>query len=126
MVAGAGLGLGELGVPVANLPVGQVELGRALGFGPDYRVQPGVVTGAGQLHIQPVGVLGAGEPHQRPPAGQALGAMAGDGVGQIHPAVALPAAAALQIPARQDHLSSNPSPFSETVAIPVGAMARGR
>ena len=57
LVAGARQGLGELGVAVTRLPVGQVQLGRPLGFGPDHRVQGGLVAGPGQLHIQPVGVL---------------------------------------------------------------------
>ena len=55
LVAGARQGLGELGVAVTDLPVGQVQLGRPLGFGPDHRVQGGLVPGPGQLHIQPVG-----------------------------------------------------------------------
>jgi hypothetical protein len=62
------------------------------------------MPGAGQLHIQPVAVLGAGEPHQRPPPGQALGAVAGGGVGQVDPAVAISPLAAVQVPARQHHL----------------------
>jgi hypothetical protein len=47
-------------------------------------------------------VLVAGEAAQGPPAGQALGAVAGGGIGQVHPAVALAAAAAIQIGAGQE------------------------
>ena len=90
-------GLGQLQVAVGLLPVGQVQLAGALGFGADHRVQAGVLAGPGQLHIQPVDVLGAGEPDQGPPAGQPLGAVAGGGIGQVHPPVALAAAAAVQI-----------------------------
>ena len=62
------------------------------------------MAGSGQLHIQPVAVLVAGESDQRPPPGQALGAMPGGGIRQIDPAVALTALAAVQIPAGQGHL----------------------
>jgi hypothetical protein len=55
----------RVGQRLDDLPVGQVQLGRTLG-------------------------LGAGEPDQRPPAGQALGAMPGGGIGQVDAAVALP------------------------------------
>src|SRR5215216_6032149 len=66
LVASAGERLGELAVAVADLPVGQVQLGRRMGFGSDDRVQPGILLGPGQLHIQPVAVLGAGQADQRP------------------------------------------------------------
>jgi hypothetical protein len=75
-----------------------------VGFGPDHRVQAGLLAGAGQLHVQPVDVLAAGEADQRPPAGQPLRAMPGRGVGQVDTAVALPVAAAVQVPPRQGHL----------------------
>ena len=104
LVAGAGKRLGELGVAVADLSVGQVQLGRPLGFGADHRIQPGVLAGPRQLHVQPVGILAAGQADQRPPPGEALGAVAGGGVGQVDPAVALPPATAVQIPSRQRHL----------------------
>ena len=97
LAASPGQGLGQLQVAVGLLPVGQVQLPGALGFGADHRVQAGVLAGPGQLHIQPVDVLGAGEPDQGPPAGQPLGAVAGGGIGQVHPPVALAAAAAIQI-----------------------------
>jgi hypothetical protein len=68
-----------------------------VGFGADDRVQPGVLAGPGQLHIQPVHVFAAGKPDQGPPPGQPLGAVAGGGIGQVHPPVALTAAATIQI-----------------------------
>jgi hypothetical protein len=98
-----GESLGELGVAVGRLPVGQVEFGWPLGFGADHHIQPGVVPGPGQLHIQPVAVLGAGEPDQRPPPRQPLGTMPGGGIGQVDPAVALAALPAVQVPAGQGH-----------------------
>jgi hypothetical protein len=98
LVAGPDQGLDELAVAVGGLQLGQVQLDTALGFGPDHRVQGGLVPGAGQLHVQPVAVLAAGQPHQRPPPGEGLGAMPGGGVGQVDAAVALPAAAAVQVP----------------------------
>ena len=89
LAAGPGQGLGQLQVAVGLLPVGQVQLAGALGFGADDGVQAGVLAGPGQLHIQPVDVFGAGEADQGPPAGQPLGAVAGGGIGQVHPPVAL-------------------------------------
>ncbi len=97
LAASPGQGLGQLQVAVGLLPVGQVQLAGALGFGADHGVQAGVLAGPGQLHIQPVDVLAAGEPDQGPPPGQPLGAVAGGGIGQVHPPVALAAAAAIQI-----------------------------
>ena len=96
--------LGELGVAVTRITVGQVQLGWPLRLGPDHRVQGGLMPSPGQLHIQPMGVLGAGEADQRPPAGQPLGAVAGGGIGQVDPAVPLATLAAVQIPAGQGHL----------------------
>ena len=58
LTTSTGQGLGQLQVGVGLLPVGQVQLAGALGFGPDHRVQAGVLAGPGQLHIQPVDVLG--------------------------------------------------------------------
>jgi hypothetical protein len=84
-------------VAVGQVAVGQVELGRALGFGTDHRVEGGLVPGAGQLDIQPVGVLAAGQADQGPPAGEALGAMPGGGIGEVDAAVALAPAAAVQM-----------------------------
>jgi hypothetical protein len=89
--------LGQLQVAVGRVPIGQVQLPAALGFGADHRIQAGVVAGPGQLHIQPVHVLAAGQSHEGPAAGQALGPVTGGGIGQIHPPIALPAAAAIQI-----------------------------
>jgi hypothetical protein len=86
--------------------VRQVELAGAVGLRADDGVQAGVLAGSGQLHIQPVDVFGAGEPDQGPPPGQPLGAVAGGGIGQIHPPVALPAAAAIQIRPGQDDLAA--------------------
>jgi hypothetical protein len=94
-------GLGQLQVGIRLVPVGQVQLASALGLGSDDGVQAGVVAGSGQLHIQPVHVLAAGEPDQGPTPGQALGAVAGGGIGQVDPSVALAAAAATQIRPRQ-------------------------
>jgi hypothetical protein len=104
LAAGPGQGLGQLQVPVGLLPVGQVQLPRALGFGADHGIQAGVLAGPGQLHIQPVDILGAGEPDQGPAPGQPLGAVPGGGIGQINPPVALTAAAAIQIRPRQNDL----------------------
>jgi hypothetical protein len=67
--AGPGQGLGQLHIPVGLLPIRQVQLPAALGFGADHGVQVGVLAGPGQLHIQPVDVFGAGEPDQSPAAG---------------------------------------------------------
>jgi hypothetical protein len=61
------------------------------------------VAGPGQLHIQPVDVFCAGEPDQGPAPGQALGAVPGGHVGQIHPPVALSLTAAIQIRPGQRH-----------------------
>src|SRR5215216_8080130 len=73
-------------------------------FWSDDGVQAGVLAGPGQLYIQPVDVLGAGEADQGPSAGQTLGAVAGGGVGQVDPPVALAAAAAVQVGPGQGHL----------------------
>jgi hypothetical protein len=103
-------GLGQLQVPIGPLPVGQIQLPSPLGFGPDHRVQASVLAGPRQLHIQPVHVFGAGEPDQGPPPGQPLGAVAGGGIGQVDPPVALPGAAAVQIgPGRRTSRPSVPS-----------------
>jgi hypothetical protein len=75
-----------------------------LGFGADDGVQAGVLAGPGQLHVQPVDVFVAGEPDQGPAAGQSLGAVAGGGIGQVDPPVALPAATTIQIRPGQDDL----------------------
>jgi hypothetical protein len=103
LAARPGQGLGQLQVPVGLLVVRQVQLPAALGLGADHGVQAGVLAGPGQLHIQPVHVLAAGEPDQSPAAGQPLGAMPGGGIGQIHPPVALPAGASLQVGPGQGH-----------------------
>jgi hypothetical protein len=97
LAASPGEGLGQLQVAVRLLPVGQVQLPVPLGFGADDGVQPSLLAGSRQLHIQPVDVLGTGEADQGPAAGQSLGAVAGGGIGQIHPPVALAAATAVQI-----------------------------
>ena len=87
------------------------------------------MPGPGQLHIQPVGVLGAGEPDQRPPAGEPLGAVPGGGIGQVDPAVALAAAAAVQVPAGQGHLprrlAVNPDGQGAGVGVEGGDGAAG-
>jgi hypothetical protein len=81
----------------------EVQLPDALRFGSYDRIQPGVLAGPRQLHIQPVDILGPGEAHERSSTGQPLGAMPGGGIGQIHPPVALPAAATVQIrPGQRD------------------------
>jgi len=97
LAAGPGQGLSELQVSVGLVPIRQVQLAGALGFGADYGVQPGVVASSGQLHIQPVHIFCAGEPDQRPPASQPLGAVAGGGIGQIHPPIPLPLGASLEV-----------------------------
>jgi hypothetical protein len=104
LAASPGQGLGQLQVAVGPLAGWEVQLAGATGFGANHGVQPGVLAGSGQLHVQPVDVLGAGEPDQGPPAGQSLGPVAGGRVGQVHPPVTLPAAAAIQIAPRQREL----------------------
>jgi hypothetical protein len=104
MAASSREGLGQLQVAVGLLAVGEVQLSAALGFGADHGIQPGVLAGSGQLHVQPVHVLAAGQADQGPASGQPLGPVAGGGIGQVHPTVALPASAAIQIRPRQDNL----------------------
>ncbi len=85
LAARAGQCRGELGVGIGWFPVGQVDLtGAGVGFWGDDGVQPGVLLGAGELHVQPVGVLLAGDAHQRPPPGQPLGLVPGGRIGQVH------------------------------------------
>jgi hypothetical protein len=96
--------VGELQIGVGLVPIRQVQLPGALGFGTNHRIQAGVLTGPGQLHIQPVDVFCSGEPDQGPAAGQPLGAVAGGGIGQVHPAIALSPTAAIQIPPWQSDL----------------------
>jgi hypothetical protein len=67
LATGPGQRLSQLEVAVGLLPIRQVQLPGALGFGADHGVQPGVLAGPGQLHIQPVDVFAAGEPDQGPP-----------------------------------------------------------
>ena len=62
-----GQGLGQLHIGVRLLPIRQVQLAAALGFGADHRIQAGVLAAPRQLHIQPVHVLGAGEPDRARP-----------------------------------------------------------
>jgi hypothetical protein len=96
-------GLGQLQVAVGLLAVGQVQLSSTLRFWSDDGVQAGVLPGPRQLHIQPVDILGAGEPDQGSAPGQPLGPVAGGGVGQVDPAVALATAAAVEIrPGKRD------------------------
>jgi hypothetical protein len=104
LAAGPGQGLGQLQVAIGLLPIGEVQLAGPLGLRPDHRIQPGLLPGPGQLHIQPVDVLDPGEADQRPPPGQSLGPVASRRVGQVHPSVALAAAAAIQIRPGQGHL----------------------
>jgi len=103
--AGPGQGLSQLQIGIRLLPIRQVQLAGPLGFRADHGIQAGVVAGPGQLHIQPVHVLCAGEPDQGPPTGQALGPVAGGGIGQVHPPVALAAATAVQVRPGQSDLS---------------------
>jgi hypothetical protein len=124
LLAGPREDLGKLLVAVGQVAVGQVQLGRALGFGTDHRVQGGLVPGAGQLDIQPVGVLAAGQPHQGPPAGEALGAMPAGGIGEVDAAVALAPAAAVQIPARQAHLTGVLAVHSDRQGASLGVQGR--
>jgi hypothetical protein len=106
LAAGPGQGLGQLQVAVGLLPIRQIQLPAAPGFGADHSVQAGILAGPGQLHIQPIDILAAGQPHQGPAPGQPLGPVAGGGIGQVHPAVALPAAAAVQIGPGQGDLAA--------------------
>jgi len=86
-----------LQVGVGLLSIRQVQLTAAVGLGPDHGIQASVLTGSGQLHVQPVDVFGSGQADQGSAAGQPLGAVASRRVGQVDPAVALAAAAAIQI-----------------------------
>jgi hypothetical protein len=101
--ASPGQRVGQLQIAVGLLPIGQVQLSGAVGFGADHGVQAGVQAGPRQLHIQPVHVFAAGQPDQGPPPGQPLGPVAGGGIGQVDPAGALTAATAVQIRPGQDN-----------------------
>ena len=104
LAASPGQDVGQLQIGVRLLPIGQVQLPGALGFGADDGVQAGLLAGPRQLDIEPVDVFGAGQADQGPAPGQPLGPVASRRIGQIHPPIPLAPAAAIQIGPGQGHL----------------------